>query len=381
MKNIAILGSTGSIGTQALDVCRHLDYNVVGLAAYSNVKLLAEQTHIFRPKKICVVKQSCYKELKELLFNIDIDVEVVCGIDGLCEVASMVESDIVLNAVVGMVGLKPTLCAIKANKDIALANKETLVVGGHLVMSAAKNNGVKILPIDSEHSAIFQCIQGYNNSDIKKIILTASGGPFFGKTYKELETVSKLDALKHPNWSMGEKITIDSATLINKGLEIIEAYWLFDKSIDDIEVLVHRESVVHSMVEFYDNSVIAQLGKADMKIPIQYALTYPKRVESISDRISLFEYNTLSFDKPNEEVFVGLNVCRDAIKKGGVYPAIVNGANEEAVRLFLDQKINFLDIGELVQSALSLSCNLDENSLEDILIADKIARDYVLSKY
>lgn len=375
--NICILGSTGSIGTQALAVCLAQGINVVGLAAHSNVVVLAEQIKKYHPKRVCIYKKEKVEELKSLIDDNNNSVEILFGIEGLVAIASMEECDIVLNAVVGMVGLTPTLAAIEAGKTIALANKETLVIGGKLVLDAAKRKGVSIFPVDSEHSAIFQALQGNNKSQVKKIILTASGGPFYGKTQSELEQVTIEDALKHPNWSMGAKITIDSATLMNKGLELIEACWLFDKTPEEVEIVVHRESVIHSLVEYADNAVMAQLGVPDMKIPIQYALTYPNRYPCETERLSLVEYGKLTFSTPDEDTFICLKACKEAIKRGGLYPTIVNGANEQAVELFLAGKIKFLDIGRLVYASLGLKYDVEDFDVNDIQIADRLARDFV----
>lgn len=377
VKNICILGSTGSIGTQSLEVCAAQGFCVVGLAAHSNVELLAVQARKYHPKKICIFNHEKQEELKSLIK--DKTIEILSGMAGLIEIAAMDESDILLNAVVGMVGLQPTLAAIEAKKTIALANKETLVTGGKLVTESAKKNGISIFPIDSEHSAIFQSIQGNNKDQIKKIILTASGGPFFGKSRNELENVTIKEALNHPNWSMGAKITIDSATLMNKGLELIEACWLFDKSPDEVEIVVHRESIIHSLVEYDDNAVIAQLGVPDMKIPIQYALTYPNRFRCETERLSLTKCRNLTFFEPDENTFVCLKACKEAIKRGGLYPAIVNGANEQAVELFLKGEISFLDIGRLVYASLSIKYDVDDFDVNDILIADRLAREFVLA--
>lgn len=379
MKSVCILGSTGSIGTQALEVVRAHGLWISGLAAKSNIKLLAEQAKEFKPKVVCVYDEDKREELCELLK--DTGITVLSGMEGLCEIASQPETDIVLNSVVGMVGLKPTLAAINAGIDIALANKETLVVGGALVIDAARKRGVKIYPVDSEHSAIFQSLRGSKQSEISKIILTASGGPFFGKTKSELENVSLKDALKHPNWDMGAKITIDSATLMNKGLEFIEAMWLFDVSPDMIEIVVHRESVIHSAVEFKDGAVIAELGVPDMKLPIQYALLYPNRLDCPTKRLSLTDYGTLSFYKPDFDTFNCLRACIKAVRIGGTAPAIVNGANEEAVRLFINGKIGFLDIGRAVTKALECIPSQEVTCLEDVLDADKKAREFVLASY
>lgn len=378
MKTISILGSTGSIGTQAIEVCKELNYHIDALAAKSNVDLLCEQVKEHHPKKVCIFDETKLEELKRKLSNIDI--EIVTGIDGLCEVASMKSTDIVLNSVVGMIGLRPTLAAISAKKDVALANKETLVTGGKLVIESANRMNVKILPVDSEHSAIFQALQGNNIKQVKKVVLTASGGPFYGKTTDELRSVRVEDALKHPNWDMGAKITIDSATLMNKGLELIEACWLFDKKPNEVEIVVHRESVIHSLVEYQDNAVMAQLGVPDMKLPIQYALTYPERYPCNTGALSLTDYGKLTFAKPDVETFICLKACIEAIDKGGLYPTIVNGANEQAVELFLNYKISFLQIGELVYSALHEIKADEEITLETILETDRIAREFVLQK-
>ena len=377
-KTLCILGSTGSIGTQALEVCQAHNFSVCGLAAYHNVKLLAEQARKFRPKKLCIFLEEKYAELKAL--TADLKVEIVTGMDGLMELAVMAEADIILNSVVGMIGLRPTLAAIEAKKEIALANKETLVTGGKLVIEAAKRNGVPIYPVDSEHSAIFQCLQGNSQNRISRILLTASGGPFYGKTSAELKDVRIEDALAHPNWSMGAKITIDSATLMNKGLEFIEAMWLFDLQPDQIEVVVHRESVIHSAVEYEDHSVIAQMGVPDMKIPIQYALTYPKRVSCNVKPLSLTDYGSLSFAKPDYDTFVCLKACIAAVKEGGLSPAAVNGANEQAVALFLDRKISFLQIGELVSDVLGKFAGRNNFTVDDIINTDREAREMVLNK-
>lgn len=382
MKRISILGSTGSIGTQTLEVCRAQGFEVVALAAHSNVKLLAEQVLEFHPSLVCIFDETKEEELKKLLLNMNIDkaTRVVTKMEGLCAVAEIDGCDIVLNAVVGMVGLRPTLAAINAKKTIALANKETLVTGGKLVMEMAKKNGVSILPVDSEHSAIFQSLQGNSMNGIKKILLTASGGPFFGKTKLELLDVTVEQTLKHPNWSMGAKITVDSATMMNKGLELIEACWLFDKKPSEVEIIIHRESVIHSLVEYEDGAVIGQLGVPDMKVPIQYALTYPNRKPCGVKPLSLTDYGTLSFNKPDFEMFDCLNACTKAAQLGGLYPTIVNGANEEAVALFLDKKISFLDIGKLVYGSLSLKYDREDFELMDIEVADLLAREYVKSQ-
>lgn len=376
-ENISILGSTGSIGTQTLDVVRKLNLNVKALTASKNVKLIEEQVREFKPELVVMFDENSAKELKIKIS--DTNTTVSYGMDGLIQAATINGADIVLNSVVGMVGLQPTLAAINEKKNIALANKETLVTGGKLVMQAVKKNNVALYPVDSEHSAIFQCLQGINEKkELKKILLTASGGPFFGKDRKYLENVTLEQALNHPNWSMGKKITIDSATMMNKGLEVIEAKWLFDVPVDNIEVVVHRESIVHSMIEFVDNSIIAQMGVADMRIPIQYAITYPKRFESPVKELSLTDIGTLTFSKPDFETFTCLKQCIRAIKSCELAPVAANGANEMAVELFLNNKIKFLQIGELVKSAIDNVNNKDITSVDDILEADKIAREFVL---
>lgn len=378
MKTISLIGSTGSIGTQTLDVCRKHNIKVKALAAKSNVKLLAEQAHEFSAEYVCIYDEDKYRELKILMS--DTGAEIACGMDGLCKAAELDGIDLFVNSVVGMVGLLPTLKAVESGNDVALANKETLVAGGAIVMKAARDKNVNIYPIDSEHSAIFQCLQGNSRKQLRKIILTASGGPFFGKTKAELRNVTVEQALDHPNWSMGNKITIDSATLMNKGLEFIEAKWLFDVSPDNIEIVVNRESVLHSAVEYDDHSVIAQLGTPDMKIPIQYALLYPQRLECDVKPLSLTDYGTLAFYKPDLETFDCLSSCIEAIKRGGAYPCIVNGVNEEAVRLFLERKIPFLKIGELVKESLSHFKSSEVNTYSDVTDADKAAREFVLRR-
>ncbi len=378
MKTITLLGSTGSIGTQTIDVCRRYGIRIKALAALKNTSLLAEQAREFGAETVCIYDKNKYSEMKTLLA--DTDINVLCGMDGLVDIAEMNGVDIMVNSVVGMVGLIPTLKAISHGTDIALANKETLVAGGALVMPLAAEKGVNIYPVDSEHSAIFQCLQGNKRSQLKSIILTASGGPFFGKTRSELENVSVRDALKHPNWSMGNKITIDSATLMNKGLEFIEAKWLFDLTPDQINIVVHRESVIHSAVEYNDNSVIAQLGVPDMKIPIQYALLYPERVECDVKRLSLIDCGKLTFAEPDYDTFECLSACIKACGMSGTACALANGANEEAVRLFLEGRISFTRIGELVSGVIGDIQSSEINSAKDILSADRTAREYVLSK-
>lgn len=377
-KKIALLGSTGSIGTQSLEVCQKHNIRVTALSAHKNVKLMEEQARKFKPLTVCMTDESAYKSLKQSLS--DTDIEIVYGVDSLCEIAASDKSDTVLNSVVGIAGLKPTMACLEASKTLALANKESLVTGGKLVTDTAKKFGAEILPVDSEHSAIFQCLEGRDKSALESIILTASGGPFFGKKEDELKNVTVEQALKHPNWSMGAKITIDSATLMNKGLELIEAVWLFDRPASDIQIVVHRESVVHSAIELKDGSVIAQLGVPDMKIPIQLALTYPKRLECDVKRLKLSEYGKLTFFDADEETFKCLAACRKAIGKGGLYPCIANGANEKAVELFLDRKIGFTDIGELVMGSVELKHDKPSYTLDEVFEADALAREFVMSK-
>lgn len=376
-KNLSILGSTGSIGTQSLETARKCGYSVSALSAYSNVDLIEEQIREFKPQMAALVDENAAKELKNRVS--DLDVKVLSGVDGVCECARVESADTVINSVVGMAGLKPTLAAIEADKKIALANKETLVAGGLLVTTNAKAKGVDILPVDSEHSAIFQCLQGQpTNRALKRIILTASGGPFFGKTKEELAKVTVADALKHPNWSMGQKITIDSATMMNKGLELIEAVWLFSVHPSKIEIVVHRESIIHSAVEYTDNAVIAQLGLPDMKIPIQYALTYPERIESLTGELDLTKLGTLTFYKPDYDTFKCMNICREAIARGGLYPAYANSANEQANLMFRQGKIGFLEIGELVERVMNDAPKVETYTVDDVYNADIEARNLVI---
>ena len=374
MKDLIILGSTGSIGTQSLEVAYEQGYSVSGLVAGSNIDLLEKQAREWKPKTVAVFNEQSAKDLKLRLA--DTDVKVLSGSEGVCQVASG-EGDTVINAIVGIAGLKPTLSAIESGKTIALANKETLVTGGEIVNRKAKEKGVKILPVDSEHSAIFQSLQGAPKRSLKKILLTASGGPFFGKKKSDLENVTVKEALNHPNWSMGAKITIDSATLMNKGLEVIEAVHLFGIPADNIEVLVHRQSIIHSGVELSDGAVIAQLGTPDMRLPIQYALTYPERSNYAFEKLDLFKVGTLTFEKPDTDTFRCLPLCIKAINEGGILPTVVNGANEEAVRLFLGGKCKFLQIAELVEKALNSVNNIKDFTLDDIFAADKLAREIV----
>lgn len=382
MKRLSLLGSTGSIGTQTLKVVRGLENSdepikIEVLAAHSNIKLLEEQVREFKPSAVAVFDSAAAKDLKDR--TRDLNLTVLDGMNGLCEAAAWHSADITLNSVVGMVGLQPTLAAVNAKKTLALANKETLVAGGSLVMQAARDNNVKILPVDSEHSAVFQCLQGCPSPKaLNRLILTASGGPFFGKTKEELAAVTPAQALRHPNWDMGAKVTIDSATLMNKGLEVIEASWLFNMSAEKIDVVVHRESIVHSLIEYTDNSVLAQLGVPDMCIPIQYALTYPARCPSPAAQLNLWQAGNLSFHQPDLDTFRCLSVCISALKRGGLAPAAANGANEKAVELFLKEKISFLEIGEVVAAAVENQPDAPVTSVEDVLAADLRAREFVM---
>ena len=374
-KKIAILGSTGSIGTQTLEVVRNLkNISVLGLTANENIDLLENQIYEFKPLKVAVMNEDKAEILrKRLKLN---DVKVLSGIDGLIEVSEMDEIDTLVTSVVGNIGLLPTLNAIKKGKDIALANKETLVTGGNLVMEEARSRNVNIFPVDSEHSAIFQCIQGNLHNKINRILLTASGGPFRGKTIDELKNVTISDALNHPNWSMGKKITIDSATMMNKGLEVIEAKWLFNVDVNKIEVLIHPQSIVHSAVEFEDGAVIAQMGEPDMKIPIQYALTYPNRFISTSPKIDFSNRSCLTFEKPDTSVFKCLQLAYDAIEIGGTMPTVLNSANEIAVSKFLNNEIGFLDISKLIEKTMNAYNVKHGYSLDNLIKTDKWARDF-----
>ncbi|MBR6694699.1 MAG: 1-deoxy-D-xylulose-5-phosphate reductoisomerase [Clostridia bacterium] len=379
MKTISILGSTGSIGTQALEVAKAGNMRVAAIAAGRNIDLLEAQAREFCPDLVAVFDTDLAEKLKDKLS--DTSIRVLAGEEGILAAATHPDAQIVLNAIVGIAGLRSTMAIIEAGKTLALANKESLVTAGELVMAAAKEKGVSILPVDSEHSAIFQSLQGVPEGSLQKILLTASGGPFFGKTGAELEKVTLEDALKHPNWSMGQKITIDSATLMNKGLEVIEAAHLFSVSADDIEVLVHRQSIIHSAVELRDGAVIAQLGTADMRLPIQYAITYPERHPCPCGRLSLAEIGSLTFAHPDTETFECLALCIEASRKGGLKAAAVNGANEAAVALFLEKKIKFLDIPRLVRLAYEAQPDVDSFTIEDVFEADKAAREIVLKNY
>ncbi|MBQ5332332.1 MAG: 1-deoxy-D-xylulose-5-phosphate reductoisomerase [Oscillospiraceae bacterium] len=379
---INLLGSSGSIGTQTADVCRRHGIEIHSAAVKSNYKMLAEQAREFDIRRVCIYEEKYYKPLKEELSGSK--TEILVGSDGLCELAADRAADLTVNSVVGMVGLKPTLAALENGMPLALANKETLVAGGDIVMKLAAEKGITILPIDSEHSAIFQCLMGVKgdiSKQLKGIILTASGGPFYGKTASELENVTLEQALCHPNWSMGRKITVDSATLMNKGLELMEACHLFGVSPSQVEIVVHRQSVIHSAVVLSDNAVIAQLGVPDMKIPIQLALTYPERCPSLSGELSLTDYGTLTFDKPDLETFICLKAAIQAAEIGGTAGSIVNGANERAVELFLDGRIGFCDIGRGVSEALADIAVKPAASLEAVLSADAMAREFIDRKF
>lgn len=378
MKKISILGSTGSIGTQTLDVVRKNrdKFEVVAISANSSINLLLEQIKEFRPKYVAVYNENSAKQLKELIPS-DLKIEVLSGMDGLITISSLDEIDVLLTAIVGMIGLIPTLEAIKKGKTIALANKETLVTAGQLVMEEARKRNVDILPVDSEHSAIFQCLNGENKKEIDSIILTASGGPFRGKTKEELLNVTKNEALKHPNWSMGRKISIDSSTLMNKGLEVIEAKWLFDVDAEKIDVVVHPQSIIHSMVQFVDSSIIAQMGCPDMKLPIQYALTYPDRLLNDFERLDFSKLNGLTFEKPDLETFPCLQLAYESLKSGGTYSAVLNAANEVLVNEFLEDKIKFYDIPYYIEKTLEAHDSIKKPTLEEILHIDEWSRDFV----
>lgn len=385
MKNISILGATGSIGTQTLDVIRNSEgkINLIGITANSSVDKIKEIIGEFEPKYVAMMDENSSKIIEEFCNKEYSNIQVFNGIDGLVKIATLEEIDTVVTSVVGMIGLRPTIAAIEAKKDIALANKETLVVAGELVMNKAKENNVKILPVDSEHSAIFQSLSGYKNKDINKILLTASGGPFRGKTIDDLKDVTVKEALKHPKWNMGQKISIDSATLMNKGLEVIEAHFLFDCDYDNIEVIVHPQSIIHSMVEYKDASVIAQLGSPDMRLPIQYALNYPERKGMIAKPVNFYELGALTFEKPDLETFKCLRFAYEAGKIGGLAPTILNGANEEAVALLLKEKIKFLQIAEIIEECMSVFKEnyYDELNLDNIIELDKKVREYISTKW
>ena len=379
MKKIAILGSTGSIGTQTLDIVRERgDIQVVAIAAGSNIKLLEEQMREFHPSLVSVWDE---KKASELRTNTrDLDIKIVSGMEGLLEVSVIPESEILVTAIVGMLGIRPTIAAIRAGKKIALANKETLVTAGHLIIPLAKEYQVPILPVDSEHSAIFQSLQGAGNNKISKILLTASGGPFRGKKTEDLKNIQVEDALKHPNWSMGRKITIDSSTLVNKGLEVMEAKWLFGVELDQIQVVVHPQSVIHSAVEYQDGAVIAQLGTPDMRLPIQYALYYPERRNLSGKRLDLFEIGSLTFEKPDTDTFRGLYLAYEAMKKGGNIPTAYNAANEKAVSLFLDRKITYPMITELIEACMDDAQFIENPDVDEILWTEAAAYEFIEKK-
>ncbi len=375
-KKIALLGSTGSIGTQTLEIVREQkELQVVALAAGSSVELMEQQIREFKPCLAAMWSEKACEDLKTRVA--DLDVKVLCGMEGLLEIAAMQESDILVTAIVGMIGIRPTIAAIEAGKDIALANKETLVTAGHIIMPLAKEKGVSILPVDSEHSAIFQSLNGEKPEQIEKILLTASGGPFRGKSLEELKQMKVEDALKHPNWSMGRKITIDSSTLVNKGLEVIEAKWLFDVSLDQIQVVVHPQSIIHSMVQFRDGGIMAQLGIPDMKLPIQYALFYPDRMPMRGKRVDFYELAQITFEKPDMDTFKGLKLAYKAAEIGGSMPTVYNAANEKAVSLFLDKKISYLQITELIERAMENHKPVASPGVDEILLAEAESHEFV----
>ncbi len=380
MKRLTILGSTGSIGTQTLEVVRAYkeDFCVTALAAGSNVGLMEQQIREFYPKKAVMWSEEAAKQLKEK--TADLDVEIGYGMEGLLDISTLPDTDVVLTAIVGMIGIRPTIAAIEHGKTIALANKETLVTAGHIIMPLAKKHSVRILPVDSEHSAIFQSMNGEERSQVSKILLTASGGPFRGRTRKELEAMTVEDALKHPNWSMGRKITIDSSTLVNKGLEVMEAKWLFDVDLEHIQVVVHPQSIIHSMVEYVDGAIIAQLGTPDMKLPIQYALFYPDRKPMEGKRVDFFELAQITFEKPDMETFTGLKLAFEAARQGGSMPTVYNAANEKAVALFLEKKIKFLQIPEIIQMSMEHHKRIDNPDVEQILLAEAETYDYIMQR-
>lgn len=380
-KKIAVLGSTGSIGTQTLDIVRAYSdkLEVTALAAGSSVAKMEEQIREFKPKVAAMWSEESAKQLKAAVS--DLDVKIVCGMDGLIEICTLSEVEVVVTAIVGMIGIRPTIAAIKAGKDIALANKETLVTAGHIIMPLAKEHNVSILPVDSEHSAIFQSLQGEKREQIKSILLTASGGPFRGRKKEELPNIQVEDALKHPNWSMGRKITIDSATMVNKGLEVMEAGWLFDATPEQIKVVVHPQSIIHSMVEYMDGAVIAQLGLPDMKLPIQYALFYPDRLPMNQPGIDFYKLSTLTFEEPDLNTFEGLRLAYEAFKIGGSIPTVYNAANEKAVSLFLDRKIAFLEIPQIIGLAMEQHKVIANPSVEQILQTEAECYEFIESRW
>lgn len=379
MKKIAVLGSTGSIGTQTLEIVRnHPQLQVVALAAGNNVDMLEQQIREFRPLIAGIKSPEAAADLRGRVA--DLPVKIVFGMDGLLEIATMEQSQVLVTAIVGMIGIRPTIAAIEAGKDIALANKETLVTAGHLIMPLAKQHGVSILPVDSEHSAIFQSLNGEPKERIAKILLTASGGPFRGRTREELAGVQVEDALKHPNWAMGRKITIDSSTLVNKGLEVMEAKWLFDVDLDRIQVVVHPQSVIHSMVEYVDGAVIAQLGVPDMKLPIQYALFYPDRMPATGERLDFFKLGHMTFEEPDTRNFPGLALAYEASRRGGSMPTVYNAANEKAVSLFLDRKISYLQITELIAQSMEQHRVIANPGVEEILATEQQVYEYIAGR-
>jgi 1-deoxy-D-xylulose-5-phosphate reductoisomerase len=380
MKKIAILGSTGSIGTQTLDVVRaNGDIEVLGISAGRNVKMLEEQAREFHPQLIAVWDENAAKDLAVRLS--DMDVKIVSGMEGLLELARMPQTDILVTAVVGMIGIRPTMEGIKAGKDIALANKETLVTAGHLIIPMAKEHGVQILPVDSEHSAIFQALHGEKRAQVEKLLITASGGPFRGRKREELEYVTLADTLKHPNWVMGQKITVDSATLVNKGLEVMEARWLFDVDLDHIQVVVQPKSIIHSMVEFKDGAVMAQLGTPDMRLPIQYALYYPERRYLDGERLDFHKLKEIAFEDPDMDTFLGLPMAMDAARKGGSMPTAFNAANELAVKKFLQEKIGFLDIYDIIAQSMERHTVIRNPELEEILAVEDETYKWIESRW
>lgn len=378
MKHVAIIGSTGSIGTQTLEIARwNQDIKICALSAGRNIDLLEKQAREFRPEIVGLWDEKLADELKDRLK--DMDIRVVSGMDGLIEIAEYKTSDILVTAIVGMIGIRPTVAAIKAGKDIALANKETLVTAGHIIMPLAKEKGVSILPVDSEHSAIFQSLQGNTHDSIKKILLTASGGPFRGKSREFLKHVKLEDALKHPNWSMGRKITIDSATMVNKGLEVIEAKWLFDVAPENIQVVIQPQSIIHSMVEYKDGAVIAQLGTPDMKLPIQYALFYPERRYMLGDRLDFTKLSSIVIETPDMDTFLGLRYAYEAIGIGGSMPTVFNAANEYAVKQFLDRKIDFLDIYDIIRASMDHHKLIENPDIDEILATEQEVYEFIES--
>ena len=379
MRSVSILGSTGSIGTHTLDVIRkNNDLKVVALAAGTRVEELARQVREFKPELVSVGSEEGAKQLR--LLTADMDLKIVYGMEGLTAAAALPGADVVVTAVVGMMGIEPTIAAIKAHKDIALANKETLVTAGHIIMKLARENGVSIYPVDSEHSAIFQCLNGENRSEVQKILLTASGGPFRGRTLKELENVTLNDALKHPNWAMGKKITIDSSTMVNKGLEVMEAQWLFNVPADRVQVVVQPQSIIHSMVQFVDGSIMAQLGSPDMRLPIQYALYYPHRRPLDTKPVDFYELGQITFEKPDMDTFRGLKLAYEAARRGGNIPTALNAANELAVSKFLNEEIKYLDIPEIIEYAMENVEFIDNPTVEQIFATEKTVYEMIESR-